>query len=71
MAGTKQSVRDKNELTTEVARSIIASETNARDRKTEKLRQMRLEAEAAATPEPVKAKPAKAPAKARRAKTAT
>jgi hypothetical protein len=52
---TKVSAAQKSEETNTVARSIIAQETAARDRKTEKLRALRLAKEGAApTPLPGK-----------------
>lgn len=49
----KLSPRDKAAATDHTARAIIASEAKAREKKTEKLRLLRLEQEAAAQPEPV------------------
>jgi hypothetical protein len=44
---TKLSARDKAAVTDQTARSIIAAETVEREKKTEKLRLLRLEREAA------------------------
>lgn len=57
----KLSPRDKAAATDHTARAIIASEVSAREKKTEKLRLLRLEQEAAAQPEPA------APARKKRA----
>ncbi|TDK35438.1 hypothetical protein E2F50_14430 [Rhizobium deserti] len=56
----KLSARDKAAATDHTARSIIAAEANEREKKTEKLRLLRQEREAA-EPAPVKAKGRKAP----------
>jgi len=52
---TKTSAAQKSEETNSAARSIIAQETAARDKKTEKLRALRL-AKEGATPSPLPAK---------------
>lgn len=57
MANTKKAIREKSDSTSDAARSIVAAEKQARDRKTEKLRQLRLAAEAANPP--VEAAPVK------------
>lgn len=52
---TKLSAREKAAVTDETARAIIAAEVSSREEKTEKLRLLRLQREAAVT----KAAPAK------------
>ncbi len=47
---TKLSARDKAAVTDQTARSIIAAETSEREKKTEKLRLLRQEREAAQPP---------------------
>jgi len=47
---TKLSARDKAAATDHTARSIIAAEASERDKKTEKLKLLRLEREAAEVP---------------------
>ncbi|CDN50562.1 hypothetical protein [Neorhizobium galegae] len=60
---TKLSARDKAAATDHTARSIISAEATQREKKTEKLRQLRLEREAAEpVPAPVRAKGRKASA---------
>lgn len=54
----KVDARDKAATTDHTARAIIAAESTARDKKTEKLKAMRMLREAEASPE-VPAKPAK------------
>jgi tRNA(Phe) wybutosine-synthesizing methylase Tyw3 len=46
---TKLSSREKAAVTDETARAIIAAEVNSREEKTERLRLLRLQREAAAT----------------------
>ncbi|MBP2559662.1 hypothetical protein J2857_002431 [Neorhizobium galegae] len=61
----KLSARDKAAATDHTARSIISAEATQREKKTEKLRQLRLEREAAEpapAPAPARAKGRKAPA---------
>ena len=59
----KLSARDKAAATDHTARSIIATEASDREKKTEKLRLLRLERQAAEpAPAPVRAKGRKAPA---------
>jgi hypothetical protein len=54
---TKLSARDKAAATDQTARAIIASEANQREKKTEKLRLLRLEKEAAEpSPAPTRSK---------------
>lgn len=52
----KLSARDKAIITDETARAIISAETSVREEKTERLRQLRLQREAAAMA-PQKSKP--------------
>ncbi|MBB4577180.1 hypothetical protein PYR71_19525 [Rhizobium sp. MC63] len=59
----KLSPRDKAETTDQTARAIIAAEASARDKKTEKLKAMRLQQEAEAGAEAVPAKKRRSPAK--------
>jgi len=47
---TKLSAREKAAVTDETARAIIAAEVNSREEKTERLRLLRLQREAAETP---------------------
>ncbi len=54
----KLSAQAKSEMTTSVAKEILASEASARQKKTEKLRALRL-AQPAAEPAPKKAKASK------------
>lgn len=62
----KLSSRDKAEATDHTARAIIAQEATEREKKTEKLKLLRLQQEAAATPPAAKpAKKSKATAAAR------
>lgn len=49
---TKMSARDKAEATDHTARAIIADEAKLREKKTEKLKALRLQREAEAKPEP-------------------
>jgi hypothetical protein len=49
---TKLSAREKAAVTDETARAIIAAEVNSREEKTERLRLLRLEREAAQTETP-------------------
>ncbi|ANM09688.1 MULTISPECIES: hypothetical protein [unclassified Rhizobium] len=60
----KLSSRDKAEATDHTARAIIAAEASARDKKTEKLKALRLQQEAEAAPEAAPAKKRRSPAKA-------
>ena len=54
---TKLSARDKAAATDQTARAIIAAEANQREKKTEKLRLLRLEKEAAEpSPAPARSK---------------
>lgn len=53
---TKLSARDKAAATDNTARTIIATEASDRERKTEKLRLLRLEKEKEAAAQPVQAK---------------
>ncbi|MBX4956941.1 hypothetical protein HJB51_00690 [Rhizobium lentis] len=63
----KLSSRDKAEATDQTARAIIAAEASARDKKTEKLRALRLQQAAAeAETVPAPAKKRRSPAKAAR-----
>lgn len=48
---TKLSARDKAAATDHTARAIIAAETSQREKKTEKLRQLRLQREADQPPQ--------------------
>lgn len=48
---TKMSARDKAEATDHTARAIIADEAKLREKKTEKLKALRLQREAEAEPE--------------------
>jgi len=58
----KLSSRDKAEATDHTARAIIAAEASARDKKTEKLRALRLQ-QAADEPEAAPVKKRRSPAK--------
>ena len=59
----KLSSRDKAEATDHTARAIIAAEASARDKKTEKLRALRMQ-QAADEPEAAPVKKRRSPAKA-------
>jgi hypothetical protein len=52
----KMKSKDKAAVTDDTARAIIAAEATARDKKTEKLRALRMAQDAEAPAEPVKAK---------------
>jgi hypothetical protein len=62
---TKMSARDKAEATNHTARAIIADEAKLREKKTEKLRALRLQREAEAEPEPARKRKHKASVKSR------
>ncbi|RUM26276.1 hypothetical protein EFQ99_08380 [Rhizobium vallis] len=59
----KLSPRDKAEATDHTARAIIEAEASARDKKTEKLRALRLQQAAEAASEAAPAKKRRSPAK--------